>query len=253
MKDNKSSQLKAAVKILLGVLLICALIFAFKNGHRATTATAESSRNAPAKDLPVAAVPAQSQIQAVAINDSQLIQKGKPTDSGCFLATYHHKELPGHKTHKECALHKNYIHLSAVDANLKSVCVRLNGTPVSYEFVQEKKTKGVSGIMLGPIAGPDSKISVRYCLGIKKCADDCKIPQDEFMDAIGGTDKDADPRMPIVKWDPTDQTASDSDAVAELDSDLQKELSDADLSVFEGWIGNDEAVSCSKEHLAQKN
>ena len=141
--------------------------------------------------------------------------------------------------------------MNATGLNTKSVCVRLNGTPVTYEFVQEKGKAGISGIMLGPIAGPESKISVRYCLGVKKCNEECKIPHDEFMDAIGGTNPDADLKIPVVKWDPTD-AAADNDAVAEVDADLQKELSDADITVFEGWIGNDEAISC-KERLAQKN
>ena len=259
MNHTNSTKLKAAIKVLLGALLLCSLIFAVRNSRHASVNSEkhEQTQGNPAVTGPSASTASTSIAQEAAKTpisaaiDTASAEKTKAVETGCFLANYHHKELTGHKNPKDCALHKNYIHLKATGLNTKSVCVRLNGTPVAYEFVQEKGSTGISGIMLGAIAGPDSKISVRYCLGVKKCNEECKIPNDEFMDAIGGTNPDADSKVPVVKWDPTD-AASESDAVAEVDSELQKELTDADLSVFEGWIGNDEAISC-KERLAQKN
>ncbi|MBC7691508.1 MAG: hypothetical protein H7222_07040, partial [Methylotenera sp.] len=161
--------------------------------------------------------------------------------ANCYVVNFKHKASSHHKTRQACAQHRNFLKLTDSTINLKSVCVRVDGIPVAYEQVKEKGKSEVSGLMLAGIAGPDSKISLKYCINKHDCNEDCKVPKDEFMDAIGGTDPAENGKVAVVRWDPSD-AENDRDVVAEMDSEIKKELSES--AVFADWVGNAEASEC---------
>ena len=166
-------------------------------------------------------------------------------EPACYTVTYTHKALAGHKNMDECSQHRNLIKLGDSKVSQKSVCVRVDGTPVKFDWVK-------SAILLGPVAGPNTKITVRYCQPKAKdsCADDCKLPKDDFMAALGGDEekiaKHQAKNGKVAKWDPSD-SQDDSDVAAQVDSEMQKELADwIDLATFEGWKDSVPAQSCSR-------
>lgn len=174
-------------------------------------------------------------------------------DTGCFLVTLTHKPLPEHKNRQHCSRHRNYVRLGDSSINLKSLCVRVDSVPVRYELVEKKNKKGIQGLMISSGAGPNSKITVRYCIGKKSCPEtktECAVPKDDFLDAIGGSDPEEDTRIRIVKWDPND-ASQDVDVAASIEADLKKELADAEPGVFDEWIGTSEAASC-RQRVANK-
>lgn len=166
----------------------------------------------------------------------------------CFVESFKHKPTPGHESEEACSHHKNLLKLSHSDINMKSVCVRVNDVPVKFD-------RGGHGneFVIGSIAGPQSVITVKYCTGKTACAetkkDDCVVPKDEFLDAIGGGDPDDGA---VAKWDNTD-TAGD----AKLNSDVKRELADIDdtatdnhganASIFKDWIAEKPAPACAAD------
>src|SRR5207245_943996 len=96
--------------------------------------------------------------------------------------SFHHKTLASHPNEESCSHHKNLIRIKNPGFTSKSLCIRVNNTPVHFSAVKGKKNE----FIIGPIAGPNAKITARYCVGKMKCSEDCTIPKDEFMDAIGG-------------------------------------------------------------------
>jgi len=166
----------------------------------------------------------------------------------CFVESFKHKPTPGHDSEEACSHHKNLLKLSHSDVNMKNVCVRVNDVPVRFERVGHGNE-----LVIGSIAGPQSVITVKYCTGKTSCAeakkDDCNIPKDEFLDAIGGGDPDDGA---VAKWDNAD-TAGD----AKLNSDVKRELADIDdtatdnhganASVFKDWISEKPAPACAAD------
>lgn len=179
-------------------------------------------------------------------------EKEKVTPAlGCLSWTFTHAKTPGHKDRESCTQHRNLVKIPAIkDLNLKSLCVRVDGTPVRFET---QKQGDEVALLIGAIAGPGSKITIRGC-GLKAtCNDDCKIPKDEFMASIGG-DEEADapsPNRKIAKWDPHQKEEAQG-LSAEMDAEIQKEIADAqNLKTFNGWntdhpTGIDAAGVCGK-------
>jgi hypothetical protein len=166
----------------------------------------------------------------------------------CFVESFKHKPTPGHDSEEACSHHKNLLKLSHNDVNMKNVCVRVNDVPVRFERVGHGNE-----LVIGSIAGPQSVITVKYCTGKTSCAetkkDDCVVPKDEFLDAIGGGDPDDGA---VAKWDNAD-TAGDT----KLNSDVKRELADIDetatdnhganASVFKDWISEKPAPACAAD------
>jgi hypothetical protein len=167
----------------------------------------------------------------------------------CFFETFTHKPMDGHKTEEDCSHHKNLIKLSHAGANFKTMCVRVNEVPVKFE-----RAGNGSEILIGSIAGPHATISVRYCTGKTVCADakknDCVIPKDEFLDAIGGETDDG----AVAQWDNTDAAGD-----AKLNADVKRELADIQDSkeqahsvtaaaIFKQWINEKSTPACGQKH-----
>lgn len=170
----------------------------------------------------------------------------------CVTITYHHKPTPTHNDEEACSHHKNMLKLSKLgDARIaaQTVCVRVNGTPVHYLTVKGHPDE----LIFGSVAGPKSKVTVRYCTGkAQGCVkEDCTVPKDEFMEAIGGGDS-GEQAAKLGQWDPDAPAAKEADVMAKLDGEVKKELeTNDDLNgrapageIFKDWIGETETAAC---------
>ena len=164
--------------------------------------------------------------------------------SRCFTVTYKHKRTFGHTTDEECSTHTNSITLKHSDVNANSVCIKVNGRPVSFKNTKNKTNE----IIIGAIAGPGAVITARYCTGQYNCTEECKVPKDEFMDAIGGGNEASGLKSGIGHWEP-------SDVKENLGEKLRKELAAFDepdtkfseVSAFTGWTSeSDDALPACK-------
>lgn len=164
-------------------------------------------------------------------------------DQTCFVYTYKHRSLASHPDGEACSHHKNLLKLRHANINFKSLCVRVNGNPVKFQTVKGKADQ----ILLAAIAGPHAKITTSYCLQGHNCVQDCSIPKDEFMDAIGAVEDSGKGDRQIAQWDPADKD-QDQDVTSQLGNDFAKDISGVGSStVFEDWIpGEIEAPSCGK-------
>jgi hypothetical protein len=171
--------------------------------------------------------------------------------------TYKHKTLASHPDEESCSHHKNILKLTGSDINSKSVCVRVNGTPVHYLSVKGHSDE----LVFGSVAGPKAKVTVRYCMGkgseCAKFAEECTVPKDEFMEAIGGSageSKDAK----LGQWDPSNPSEKEADVMARLDGEVKKELeTNDDLNgrapageMFKDWIGEVQAAPCGAKQAS---
>lgn len=164
----------------------------------------------------------------------------------CQTLTFHHKSTTGHATAEACHHHRNQLVLPTNRKYaLKTMCVRVDGKPVRFSSSQPG---GLMTLLLGPVAGPDSQITVRYTEGSERCNADCALteaeaPHDGFMDAIGGTApaKNEEGKAKVAAWG-KDGKDDDADLSGELDADLRAELSDenAELLVYNGWAADAE-------------
>ena len=162
--------------------------------------------------------------------------------TGCFTQNYQHQPTAGHVDRESCASHANVLTL---DPSIRALCVRVDGVPVAYERKKEK-------ILIGPLAGPDSVVSVSYCLGKSTCQTPCQIPKDGFMSAIGAGE-DVEPQAPavLVNWDPGDSDSA-RDVTAGIDvgdeggehGNRSKEPKHA-LSQFKDWTPSAKRPGCS--------
>ena len=95
---------------------------------------------------------------------------------------------------------------------------------------------------------------MRYCTGLAQhCAvEDCAVPKDEFMEAIGGAE-DSNKNAKLGQWDPTAPAEKEADVMAKLDSTVKHELESNvdDLNgrapageMFKDWIGQTETAVC---------
>jgi hypothetical protein len=163
----------------------------------------------------------------------------------CFVETFKHKATPGHDSDEACSHHKNLVTLSHKVINPKSVCVRVNDIPVKFQTV----TGGE--LLIGSIAGPKATISVSYCTGKNTCEftkkNDCVVPKDEFLDAIGGSDTD---EGAVAQWENTGNKEAD----AKLNNDVKRELADIDdaapdqagSGIFKNWMNEKTSPSCGQ-------
>lgn len=167
---------------------------------------------------------------------------------GCYTVTFHHKKTSGHSNEEACTQHKNLIRIP--HPNPASICVRMNKVPVAFELVKGKTNE----LVVGAIAGPKAEITARYCVGHSTCAEDCKIPKDDFMDAIGAGGEMAAPAR-VAQWDPADKADKDSDVNGHLDAEMKRELDKLDeapaqaaTEIFKDWLTSSESPACGSKH-----
>jgi hypothetical protein len=225
-------------------------------GTSTTAPAAPTTAKAPTVSTPVATGPKVSTpaVKTPPAPAKTVAKAPKPLapEKLCYKMTYHHKAVPGHSDRESCSAHKNFIKLTQNDVNLKSMCLRVDNVPVKYSVVKTKKGKQVIGFMIEPVAGPNSIITANFCQGKMTCKEDCKIPKDSFMDAIGGDDNNAKAgeNVQIVQWDPTEK-GTDKDVSAQLEAELKKELAGTSgLKVFEDWVNDNQSLSCGTKSRA---
>ena len=166
----------------------------------------------------------------------------------CILVSYHHKKMANHDDEETCSHHKNLLKVAHTPLNPSSICVRVNNTPVAYEKVKGKSDE----IMIGSIAGPHAKITVQYCMGKNTCTDECKVPKDEFMDAIGGGEEQDTVSAQAGRWDPNDPTNKDAELGEKVDREVKKQLAEGNALpqegtyLFKDWISENEGPGCVK-------
>ena len=171
---------------------------------------------------------------------SQSVKIKSETPKTCFTDFYHHKALEDHPNEESCSQHKNLIRLGHERVNLTSICVRVDGIPVNYQVFQKSS---FIDLLLDPVAGPHAKISASYCLRGHTCKKQCKVPKDEFLEALTGDEKQMSGK--IAKWDPSDKDEDQS--LSDLDAEVEKELLNTEgLKTFEGWVkDSSEDQSCN--------
>jgi len=136
-----------------------------------------------------------------------VVQESRPeVRSGCFLAKFEHHRMRGHTTREECSRHQNEIVLSQESGVFRAfqektpVCVKLNGTPLEFE-------KKGNRIVFANVAGPDSVVTIQYCLGGSKGTDTCAPKKDAFLSAVGADEDDASAGN--GQWDAADRDDAD--------------------------------------------
>lgn len=183
------------------------------------------------------------------LQSTEQVAVPKPVDT-CVTVAFRHKALPGHSDEEACSSHKNHIKLPHENIKQDSLCVRVNGTPVHYVSVKGHSDE----IVIGAIAGPKAKVTVKYCVGKATCAqvEDCSIPKDEFMEAIGGNEGNESKNARLGQWDPAHPSEKEADVLAKLDGDVKRELAtNDDLNgrsnkgeIFKDWISEDPTPAC---------
>jgi hypothetical protein len=159
----------------------------------------------------------------------------KPLPPRCLSATYTRNVRSG----EDLSQSRNLLKLTdlGIDQpiNPKSVCVRVNGIPVKHRAILSKgKAKELKGLILDPIANPKAAITATFCMGKNTCSDGCKIPRDEFMDAIGGSDAKGG------SWD-----SNESEVLGALDGRLKRELeAGSDYELSDRWTRAEAQPAC---------
>jgi hypothetical protein len=183
---------------------------------------------------------------------AQAPPKPEPPQDGCFTVTYHHKHPGARSGDETCAHHKNLIKVhpnEGLKLNPKTVCIRVNGTPVKMSSVKNKPDDFVIGI----VVGMDTAVTVRYCTGKFRCNEDCKVPKDEFIESIAGAamDTDESKKLEVAVWDKDD--GGDKVANAKLADEMHKGLKDLDevakaaaegYTLFENWVPEPQSLAC---------
>lgn len=159
----------------------------------------------------------------------------KPLPPRCLSATFTRNVRSG----EDLAQSRNLLRLTdlGIDQaiNPKSICVRVNGVPVKHRPLFTKgKEKQLRGLILDPIPNPKASITTTFCVGKNTCAENCKIPRDEFMDAIGGLDTKGG------GWD-----SNESEVMGALDGRLKRELeAGSDYELSDRWAHAQAEPAC---------
>lgn len=174
----------------------------------------------------------------------------------CYSVEFTHKKLASHATGAMCMNHKNLVALDGAQINNKTICIRVNGRPVEHKLIKSDRpeNKGQVQVLFGSVAGPNSVVTATYCTKTAKCNEGCRIPRDEFMEAIGGGDDSLDGDLPTVTWH-----AGGKQKITHDEESLDKEVAQFSKAlgagndakgkgnVFIGWIQQETKNSCWKE------
>ncbi|MGZ3688699.1 MAG: hypothetical protein ACXWP5_12445 [Bdellovibrionota bacterium] len=237
-------------------VLIAAMIFGYANRRRFAPSNAQPANqpapSAPSVNQPQAAAAPAKQTPAISPAKSQATLPSAPAPKiakrpTCFTLDYHHLPTAGHIDEESCSQHRNLLKLK--HSRPLAVCVRVNGRPVRFQRVKGRSDE----LMLEPVAGPQSKISIRYCTEKSGCpAQDCKVPKDEFMSALGGEANDGPADGGV--WDP-----SEAKETARMNGELRRELAELDSAsgtdtgashLFKGWTLDQVSEGCENTGTA---
>ena len=201
----------------------------------------DRSRNEPSNGIPL--------LKAAGVPANPAPDAAHEVRSGCFLAKFEHHRMRGHTTREECSRHQNEIVLSQESGVLRAfqektpVCVKLNGTPLEYE-------KKGNHIVFANVAGPDSVVTVQYCLGGSKCTDPCAPRKDAFLSAVGADEDDASAGN--GQWDAADR--DDDDLGTEFADllDAEKRQPRGALASSTDWSADSVSAGCSHTSVSSR-
>jgi len=163
------------------------------------------------------------------------------TIAGCFTVQYTHKKIPSHSDAETCMEHENEVNLrpsGSEQINSKSICAFVDGKTAPFQTASTDFSK----ITLGPIAGPQSRITVRYCLGRSKCPQICVPKKDSFMSALGADDAESDTS---AGWDGSGADAEESQLNSEVRAlDQEKGQLDSKRRSFKEWLIDSTTTGC---------
>ncbi len=245
--DAASSDVGSAAKSGGAVAFIKSLFSRAPESKSAGTAASPGASSGPGAETAKSGEIAQGGSSTA----SNTIQKPAEETAGCFTVTYRHKKMMAHSSEEACSHHKNVIKLKHSKVNPKSICVRVDGKPVKFAL----NKKDITEVMISGIAGPEAKVTARYCLGKSGCDEDCSIPRDEFMAAIGAND-DLKGTTEITYWESEGANEADTKAAAKVNSELKRELAELDevepgtsegVSIFRDWVSDIEAPACGSK------
>lgn len=160
----------------------------------------------------------------------------------CQLLSFEHKEGLKPKERALSTEKPNAFLIADKNLNTKTVCVRVNETPVRFKIAKDKKTK-FNKILIGPVAKTDAKVTIRFCTGKASCKEDCSVPKDEFMEAIGGLSDELDEALADNQDTQWNKGQEDAKLQAELTS-LKDTLQNGKPSLFEAWEKKLQAPAC---------
>jgi hypothetical protein len=177
----------------------------------------------------------------------------------CVTVTYKHKAMASHNDEETCSHHKNWLKLGHANVNAKTVCVRVNGSPVHFVSIKGHNDE----VVFGSVAGPKSNVTVTYCTGkltgceAKMAMQDCVVPKDEFMEAIGG-ESGGKPDARLGQWDPAHPSEKEADVLAKLDGSVRRELETNDElngrapagEMFKDWLAGTETSACGTQQAS---
>lgn len=201
----------------------------------------------------------QAQVQAPVQTQAQTESQTEKPASGCFVVSYSHERTRMHEDEEDCFHHRNLIRLKHETIDSRSLCVRVNGTPVRFQ----RDPKDSRDLIIGPVAGPDAKITAQYCVGKSSCKQDCTVARDEFLDAIGANASDGDEAddvkadVQLARWDSDGEKDANAEVSAKLQTEINREIakvavkakkeSTPSLALFKGWSGDsEETLQCGR-------
>ncbi len=168
----------------------------------------------------------------------------------CHTMEFKHEHLRAHDSGEPCLEHRNVLTLKEDSLNPKSVCVRVNGKAIQHQVVRNPKVANEWKVVFGPHAGPNAVVTTTYCSIGAQCSEGCKIPRDDFMEAIGGGVGSLDGNLPAVSWDATGKEKKIGKTEENLDRELKdftavmKKSDTQNSDLFAGWVNEKTQVSC---------
>ena len=258
------TQREIKIRLIAGIAILLITVSAVKwigNGRSTRTESSREveslpkisagrSTNGSAKSVDTADVKSGNTSAPASTAPPAAVDVSREAHTGCFLARFQHSRTAGHQTRAECSKHQNEIVLAPDSGLMKAlqekaaVCLRVDGNTIDFE-------KKGNRLIFSNVAGPDSVLIARYCLGKSKCSDSCqpgkdfKEPKDSFMDALGAPAEDDSPATASAKWDPADQ--DEGDVASEYADVLEAEKKQArtQLMLSSAWTPETVTSGCN--------
>ena len=128
---------------------------------------------------------------------------------------------------------------------------RVNDVPVKFERVKGKPSE----FIIGAVAGPQAKVTARYCIGSHVCNEGCPVPRDDFAEAIGASE-DEGGTVQISQWEAADPKSAEK--TARLNAELKRDLSDFEeagasseqMALFQDWVGDSGVPACGSKQAS---
>jgi len=172
-------------------------------------------------------------------------QKAAIKGAACVLVSYETKNATAKSgPHRYM---KNKLKLPEDARTASNFCVRVDGTPVKYQFSNKSKEE----LVIGMVGKPNSAVTVRYCRNHVVCNENCVIPKDEFMEALAGDDAEEKGAI-TAHWNPKTNSASQEEVAVdhELEGMEDALTDDRKPGVFSAWLVARQTPACVDKTVA---